>query len=238
MNKKHTDQYQKLTDQMQSLSRNASLNLKMTCQNNTEKGMIGNYLYEYVNDAYKSIETICKCLNDDALAQACMLIRPLIESVATIKVLMENPDVMEMFTELYIIRRRLNGKDGFNKAVKILFEDELESSDNILNFISYGWVKSLSDDGKYDIEKIISLAGFDELKHWRNLSSSYLHLGYTSKEVEKNDLKFEVLDLVARMTKELESICTDKYAVFDVDSIRKEYNDFNQKFSIVSKIEK
>ncbi len=120
------------------------------------------YLYSVYYEAFSSIRAFCILLGNNALiAQSCMSLRMAIENTAIIKVLEMYPLLMDEFIEHCEFRFELKTERKFKEKIIEHYKEKIKlKNNNALNFLEYGWLRSIRKD--YGYRALLQTAGFDK----------------------------------------------------------------------------
>ena len=147
------------------------------------------YLYSLYNEAFNSIKGFCVLLcNGGLIPQSCIVLRMAIEHTATIRVLEMHKELHDDYIEHRKYRFEIRNKNNRNELIKEHYKGKFNpKKDKPLNFLEYGWLKSLDED--YGIDSLIKLSKIqeqndaiqnwkEELNHWTHGIIEFANLTY------------------------------------------------------------
>ena len=137
------------------------------------------YLYSLYHEAFNSIKGVCVLFgNGGLIPQAATVLRMAIEQTATIRVLETNKDLQPIYKEHKKLRFALKDLDSSEKKKKVKehFGERITSSDRPLEYLEYGWMKSIKKE--YGLNSLIDLSKIQEdeaIKHWKDQLNHFVH---------------------------------------------------------------
>lgn len=138
------------------------------------------YLYSLYFEAFNSIKGFCVLMGNGALIpQAAAILRMAMERTATIRVLETHKELFDEYVEHRKFRFEIQDKNGKEKTelIKTHYKDEMTKEDRPVDFLEYGWFKSLGEE--YGLDSLIRLSKIQEqedvIVKWKNQLNSWVH---------------------------------------------------------------
>lgn len=120
-------------------------------------------IYNLFAEGFISVKSFCLLMMNQAWSQAAIILRTLLEEVATLFVLSFNEETVDEYLKFNQLKREyycLEGKEEQNKFIKD--HNLKENPTTMINYLNYGWVKRFTKTGTYGRNQLISLAKLDE----------------------------------------------------------------------------
>lgn len=136
------------------------------------------YLYSLYFEAFNSIKGFCVLLGNGALiSQSCTVLRMAIEHTATIKILEMHKELFENYVEHQKFRFEIRNEENKKELIKEHYKNVINSKDNPLHFLEYGWLKPINED--YSISSLIELSEIQKqdnaIQNWKNELNYWTH---------------------------------------------------------------
>ena len=108
-------------------------------------------LYSMIIEAFRSFSAFSRLIRMDFLVQSCAVLRVFIEEVSKIVILEQHPELYEVFEKHCQVRESLIEMTQKERKKIVLKEFNLSDNlyNNALSYLDYGWIKSISKEGKY-----------------------------------------------------------------------------------------
>ncbi len=136
------------------------------------------YLYSLYYESFNSIKSFCLLLGNGLLiSQACVILRMAIEQIATIKILEMHKELLDDYIEHQKFRFEIRNNDDKNKLIRKHYNGKFNpNKENPLNFLDYGWLKSLDEGyGIYSLIKLSKIQEDDAIQSWKKELNLWTH---------------------------------------------------------------
>ena len=152
-------------------------------------------IYNLFADAFIGLSSFCKLMFDKSWSQAAIILRSLIEEVATLYILSYHQDLIEKYINLdeeycNYVKFDLEKQKDYNKSNRIK---------NANDYFNYSWFSEYTKDKSYGRDQLLELAKFDEfiidIKETLNL---FAHGRITIFQFCNDDEKWELMSRYGR----------------------------------------
>lgn len=161
-------------------------------------------LYSTIVEAFRSFSAFSRLIRMGFMVQSCAVLRLFIEEVSKIFILVEHPELYDIFETHCKVREKVLDMNQKERRKFVLKEFNLSESQftNSLNYLDYGWMRSLSKEGKFGYHEMLKLScvenstilayidNLDQFIHQNIDSLSLTDEGFENCELENMYLSF------------------------------------------------
>ena len=154
------------------------------------------YILSMFDDAFKTTDVICYSFTIVALTQAGDLIRKLIEQVAIVSILTNNPDKLPKYVEHYKLRKDIANKGRKEQRTIIINKYNLNKKINPFNYLDYGWIEDNCDE-----YQMFEKTGFADFAEWKRIYlNKFVHSVFTNLDLAGNQHNFPIIKPLVEIT--------------------------------------
>lgn len=157
-------------------------------------------LYSLIVEAFRSFSAFSRLIRMHFLVQSSAVLRLLVEETSKITILVEHQELYDTFVEHCKAREEVLDMTQKQRKLRVMeiFGLSKKQYDNALAYLDYGWIKSISKEGKYGYHEMLKLAhieGSTVLK-WIDNLDQFIHQNVDSLSLTNEGFRLFELDFI------------------------------------------
>lgn len=157
-------------------------------------------LYSLIVEAFRSFSAFSRLIQMHFLVQSSAVLRLLVEETSKIIILVEHPELYDDFVKHCQVREEVMDMTQKERKLKVMERFELSKNqyDNALAFLDYGWIKSISKEGKYGYHEMLKVAHVEgsTILRWIDNLDQFIHQNVDSLSLTDEGFKLFELDFI------------------------------------------
>ena len=190
------------------------------------------YLYSLYFEVFRSIKGFCILIGNGLISQAISILRMALESASSVRVLEQFPNLLEEYTEHSKFRFSIKGEKKQRSLIVKHYKDVINLTERqALDYLDYGWIRSISNKNDFGFHSLIKTAGFDDIYEWVDTFNMWVHGTVVQINVSGNDgddainYSHAIIDIAAKI---LDYVCCDFHNHTKFDFIKDDCNMFTE----------
>lgn len=157
-------------------------------------------LYSLIVEAFRSFSAFSRLIRMHFLVQSSAVLRLLVEETSKITILVEHQELYDTFVKHCKAREEVLDMTQKQRKLRVMeiFGLSKNQYDNALAYLDYGWIKSISKEGKYGYHEMLKLAhveGSAVLK-WIDNLDQFIHQNVDSLSLTNEGFRLFELDFI------------------------------------------
>lgn len=144
-------------------------------------------LFNLYYEAFKDIEMFSLLFQQVAFSQSAAVLRMMIETISTIKVLEKYPNLQETYNEFVKFRFDIRNFPTNEQRLKIMtkYKDEYKhlKYDSALKFIDYGWLTKIEGVRDCGFKTLCRVANFSDIYQYIDFLNGFVHGTITTMNI-------------------------------------------------------
>lgn len=190
------------------------------------------YLYSLYFEVFRSIKGFCILIGSGLISQAISILRMALESASSVRVLEQFPNLLEEYTEHSKFRFSIKCEKKQRSLIVKHYKDVINLTERqALDYLDYGWIRSISNKNDFGFHSLIKTAGFDDIYEWVDTFNMWVHGTVVQINILGNDgddainYSHAIIDIAAKI---LDYVCCDFHNHTKFDFIKDDCDMFTE----------
>lgn len=157
-------------------------------------------LYSLIVEAFRSFSAFSRLIRMRFLVQSSAVLRLLVEETSKITILVEHQELYDTFVKHCQAREEVLDMTQKERKLRVteIFGLSKNQYDNALAYLDYGWIQSISKEGKYGYHEMLKLAHVEgnTILKWIDNLDQFIHQNVDSLSLTNEGFCLFELDFI------------------------------------------